>query len=196
MLESSNCSPPNTCTRCFKEFRELEANLRFCDFQLRSPNWNLWWRTQSLLVQTRIFQSKHVSTAQSPSQSCVYHIEKMNLISSDAGTYYCAVASCGEILFGSGSELLIKDDVEDPMTQIRVLVWLSIIRTGILLCLNYCWLLCDSTEAQHCCLLLLWDVKSCFLLEGGQCWLIGQSVHGCDPIWNISTAIGWLQSTI
>ena len=57
----------------------------------------------------------------------------MNLISSDAGTYYCAVASCGEILFGSGSKLLIKDDVEDPVAQIRILVWLSIIRTGVLL---------------------------------------------------------------
>ncbi|XP_067435515.1 uncharacterized protein [Thunnus thynnus] len=94
-----------------------------------------WFRHGSRqgILHTHVDQSKHVSTAQSISQSCVYHFQKTNLSSSDAGTYYCAVASCGEILFGSGSKLLIKDDVEDPMTQIRILVWLSIIRTGVLL---------------------------------------------------------------
>ncbi|XP_054457050.1 uncharacterized protein LOC129093158 [Anoplopoma fimbria] len=51
-------------------------------------------------------QCKHVSTPPgSPSQSCVYHWQKKNLSSSDAGTYYCAVASCGEVLFGNGSKL-------------------------------------------------------------------------------------------
>ncbi|XP_038587122.1 immunoglobulin kappa light chain-like [Micropterus salmoides] len=76
---------------------------------------------------------KQVSTSGPPSLNCVYHLQKMNLTSSDAGTYYCAVASCGEILFGNGSKLLIKDDVEDQAAQITILVWLSIIRTGLLL---------------------------------------------------------------
>uniref|UniRef100_A0A671XXL0 Ig-like domain-containing protein n=1 Tax=Sparus aurata TaxID=8175 RepID=A0A671XXL0_SPAAU len=44
--------------------------------------------------------------ARSP-QKCVYSFSK-NFSSSDAGTYYCAVATCGEILFGNG----IKLDVE------------------------------------------------------------------------------------
>ncbi|XP_027132450.1 uncharacterized protein LOC104939274 [Larimichthys crocea] len=35
---------------------------------------------------------------------CVYHFSK-NVSSSDDGTYYCAVATCGEILFGNGSKL-------------------------------------------------------------------------------------------
>nr|XP_046176476.1 uncharacterized protein LOC124008924 [Oncorhynchus gorbuscha] len=43
--------------------------------------------------------------AGSPTQSCVYNLPKRNLILSDAGTYYCAVASCGEILFGNGTKL-------------------------------------------------------------------------------------------
>ncbi|TKS92633.1 Ig kappa chain V region 3547 [Collichthys lucidus] len=76
---------------------------------------------------------KHVSVSGSFSQSCVYHLQKVNLSSSDSGTYYCAVASCGEILFGNGSQLLVKGDVEDQTAQMRILVWLSIIRTGILL---------------------------------------------------------------
>ena len=37
-------------------------------------------------------------------KSCVYHFSK-SVSSSDAGTYYCAVATCGEILFGNGTKL-------------------------------------------------------------------------------------------
>ncbi|XP_054457055.1 uncharacterized protein LOC129093162 [Anoplopoma fimbria] len=86
------------------------------------------------VLHTRGDQCKHVSTPPgSPSQSCVYHWQKENLSSSDAGTYYCAVASCGEVLFGNGSKLLVKGDGEDQMAQMRTLVWLSIIRTAILM---------------------------------------------------------------
>ncbi|KAJ8246827.1 hypothetical protein GJAV_G00255820 [Gymnothorax javanicus] len=45
------------------------------------------------------------SGAVSPTQSCVYKFPKRNLRLSDAGTYYCAVATCGEILFGNGTTL-------------------------------------------------------------------------------------------
>ncbi|XP_053180269.1 T-cell surface glycoprotein CD8 beta chain-like [Scomber japonicus] len=47
--------------------------------------------------------------ARSP-QKCVYSFSK-NISSSDAGTYYCAVATCGEILFGNGTKLEIEDSV-------------------------------------------------------------------------------------
>uniref|UniRef100_A0A3B4TCU7 Ig-like domain-containing protein n=1 Tax=Seriola dumerili TaxID=41447 RepID=A0A3B4TCU7_SERDU len=45
--------------------------------------------------------------ARSPTKSCVYHFSK-NVSSSDAGTYYCAVATCGEILFGNGTKVEIE----------------------------------------------------------------------------------------
>uniref|UniRef100_A0A674EBT5 Ig-like domain-containing protein n=1 Tax=Salmo trutta TaxID=8032 RepID=A0A674EBT5_SALTR len=69
--------------------------------------------------------------AGSPTQSCVYNLPKRNLSLSDAGTYYCAVASCGEILFGKGTKLDIQVATEADM---RILVLFSIIRTGFLLC--------------------------------------------------------------
>ncbi|KAM7389138.1 hypothetical protein PAMP_023132 [Pampus punctatissimus] len=37
-------------------------------------------------------------------KSCVYRFSK-NVSSSDAGTYYCAVATCGDILFGNGTKV-------------------------------------------------------------------------------------------
>ncbi|XP_037636190.1 uncharacterized protein LOC119494404 [Sebastes umbrosus] len=40
-------------------------------------------------------------------QKCVYNFSK-NVSSSDAGTYYCAVATCGEIFFGRGTKLDVE----------------------------------------------------------------------------------------
>ncbi|XP_074505350.1 uncharacterized protein LOC141775659 isoform X1 [Sebastes fasciatus] len=40
-------------------------------------------------------------------RSCVYRFSK-NVSHSDAGTYYCAVATCGEIIFGHGTKLDIE----------------------------------------------------------------------------------------
>ncbi|XP_062849610.1 immunoglobulin superfamily member 3-like [Trichomycterus rosablanca] len=50
-------------------------------------------------------QCKNRSDAGSSTQSCIYNLPKRNLGTSDAGTYYCAVATCGEILFGNSSTL-------------------------------------------------------------------------------------------
>lgn len=43
----------------------------------------------------------------SSTQSCVYSLPQTELRSSDAGIYYCAVATCGEIHFGNGTKLTI-----------------------------------------------------------------------------------------
>ncbi|XP_045885953.1 uncharacterized protein LOC123957303 [Micropterus dolomieu] len=43
-------------------------------------------------------------------QKCVYNFSK-NISSSDAGTYYCAVATCGEILFGNGTKLDTEENI-------------------------------------------------------------------------------------
>ncbi|XP_074479746.1 uncharacterized protein LOC141760639 [Sebastes fasciatus] len=42
--------------------------------------------------------------------TCVYNLPINSLNRSHAGTYYCAVASCGHILFGDGTMLDFKDE--------------------------------------------------------------------------------------
>uniref|UniRef100_A0A3B1KL07 Ig-like domain-containing protein n=1 Tax=Astyanax mexicanus TaxID=7994 RepID=A0A3B1KL07_ASTMX len=59
-------------------------------------------------------QCKKSSETVSPTQSCIYKLPKNNLSLSDAGTYYCAVAACGEILFGNGTKLHVKGWTCDP----------------------------------------------------------------------------------
>ncbi|XP_037401526.1 uncharacterized protein LOC108440850 [Pygocentrus nattereri] len=50
-------------------------------------------------------ECKKSSETDSPTQSCVYKLPKTNLSLSDAGTYYCAVLMCGEIIIGNGTKL-------------------------------------------------------------------------------------------
>ncbi|CAK6973022.1 uncharacterized protein LOC128383783 [Scomber scombrus] len=44
--------------------------------------------------------------------TCVYNLPMKSLNLSHAGTYYCAVASCGQILFGDGTKLDVGDEVD------------------------------------------------------------------------------------
>ncbi|XP_053089481.1 uncharacterized protein LOC113539811 [Pangasianodon hypophthalmus] len=67
-------------------------------------------------------------------QKCVYSLPKKNLSSSDAGTYYCAVAACGQILFGNGTKLDINITGRDCSEHMHTLVLFSIVRTAVLSC--------------------------------------------------------------
>ncbi|KAM9424078.1 uncharacterized protein KZ484_003132 [Pholidichthys leucotaenia] len=49
-------------------------------------------------------------TTKTQSCTCVYNLPMKSLNPSHAGTYYCAVASCGYILFGNGTKLDIEDE--------------------------------------------------------------------------------------
>ncbi|KAL7876176.1 hypothetical protein AOLI_G00111390 [Acnodon oligacanthus] len=50
------------------------------------------------------------SETDSPTQSCVYKLPKRNLSPSDAGTYYCAVAACGWIVFGNQTKVYVQEN--------------------------------------------------------------------------------------
>uniref|UniRef100_A0A3Q1H743 Ig-like domain-containing protein n=1 Tax=Anabas testudineus TaxID=64144 RepID=A0A3Q1H743_ANATE len=74
------------------------------------------------------------------SQSCVYRFSK-TVSSSDAGTYYCAVATCGRILFGNGTKLdtesLSMWDVQTTSTVLLLLCTILAISLIIIAFLIY-----------------------------------------------------------
>ncbi|KAM9407997.1 uncharacterized protein ACWYII_027761 [Salvelinus alpinus] len=90
--------------------------------------------------------------AGTPTQSCVYNLPKRNLTPSDAGTYYCAVASCGEILFGNGTKLDIdhgcKEDHLLFMYCLGVALGLCVILIIVLTCVLYKMSKCIGTHLQ------------------------------------------------
>uniref|UniRef100_A0A4W4DSZ4 Ig-like domain-containing protein n=1 Tax=Electrophorus electricus TaxID=8005 RepID=A0A4W4DSZ4_ELEEL len=88
-------------------------------------------------------QCQKSSVADSLTESFVYELTKRNLSLSDAGTYYCAVALCGEILFGNGTTLFFngkdcnimsgeKTNIQLLLLGMNMLSGLSILRSLIL----------------------------------------------------------------
>ncbi|XP_036932353.1 uncharacterized protein LOC119007091 [Acanthopagrus latus] len=71
--------------------------------------------------------------ARSPAMSCFYSFSK-TVSSSDAGTYYCAVASCGEILFGNGTKLDIEGSSLrcDPGYSIVLFLLCAVVVTSVI----------------------------------------------------------------
>ncbi|XP_029297571.1 uncharacterized protein LOC115014686 [Cottoperca gobio] len=54
-------------------------------------------------------------------RSCVYSLSTTIQNSSDAGTYYCAVVTCGQILFGEGTKVETKQKL-DPLLIVLVML--------------------------------------------------------------------------
>ncbi|XP_074479485.1 uncharacterized protein LOC141760519 [Sebastes fasciatus] len=85
--------------------------------------------------------------------TCVYNLPMNSLNRSHAGTYYCAVASCGKILFGNGTKLDVKDGV-DSTVLVYFLSGTSTFASilSVLLAFSVCMMSkrssCQSTESQ------------------------------------------------
>ncbi|XP_034532072.1 uncharacterized protein LOC117807118 [Notolabrus celidotus] len=74
-----------------------------------------------------------------PERRCVYSLSKRNVSESDAGTYYCAVAHCGEILLGNGTKLNVGSTHVDMhavlMYCVVAALLFSVILNTILICI-------------------------------------------------------------
>uniref|UniRef100_A0A8C1GMA1 Ig-like domain-containing protein n=1 Tax=Cyprinus carpio TaxID=7962 RepID=A0A8C1GMA1_CYPCA len=86
-----------------------------------------WFRRESgesppgiiFTLEPRNAQCERSSDVNSTAHKCIYSLPKRNLSLSDAGIYYCAVAACGEILFGDARK---PDMPETPWSTIAIVL--------------------------------------------------------------------------
>ncbi|XP_030596056.1 uncharacterized protein LOC115787470 [Archocentrus centrarchus] len=86
----------------------------------------LWLRVKSNkshpnIIYTDRKRRNECENRSEPQKRCVFHFTK-NVSSSDAGTYYCAVATCGEILFGNGTTLELVQPAQTAFIHVLILI--------------------------------------------------------------------------
>ncbi|XP_047463556.1 CD276 antigen-like [Mugil cephalus] len=81
-------------------------------------------------------------------QTCVYNLAIQSLDHSHNGTYYCAVASCGYILFGNGTQLELADDFTSSDFLVHFLS--GVLAFTILLSIVMAFLVCRMYKSDHC----------------------------------------------
>ncbi|XP_034531998.1 uncharacterized protein LOC117807058 [Notolabrus celidotus] len=82
-------------------------------------------------------------------QTCVYNLLMKSMNLSHAGTYYCAVVSCGHVLFGNGTKLDLEDD-EDRVVLVFVLSAALTVTTMLVVFLAYKALTMYKTTSCTC----------------------------------------------
>uniref|UniRef100_A0A4W6DHY5 Ig-like domain-containing protein n=1 Tax=Lates calcarifer TaxID=8187 RepID=A0A4W6DHY5_LATCA len=117
-------------------------NIQLCDSQLYSTHWtcdgehSVYWFKSSEeshpgLIYThgdRNDQCERKPNTQT--HTCIYNLPMESL--SHAGTYYCAVASCGHILFGNGTKLDLAGKYHKSQVNIFYLNYLLDNHRGML----------------------------------------------------------------
>ncbi|XP_026034691.1 signal-regulatory protein beta-2-like [Astatotilapia calliptera] len=81
-------------------------------------------------------------------QSCVYRLSK-NISSSDSGTYYCAVATCGEILFGNGTKLDSRETrVWSQTASSTIFLLCTVLAISLIVIVALIWMI--KKNSDHC----------------------------------------------
>ncbi|XP_053179650.1 uncharacterized protein LOC128362825 [Scomber japonicus] len=66
-------------------------------------------------------------------RSCVYSLSKTIQNSSDTGTYYCAVVTCGQILFGEGTKVDTRSKLDPVVIVLAALLACCVTVNAVLL---------------------------------------------------------------
>ncbi|XP_046704954.1 uncharacterized protein LOC124385744 isoform X2 [Silurus meridionalis] len=92
----------------------------------------LWFRAAPSQSHPQLIYTHHNSSLQCESESsthtCVYNLSKNIFSLNDTGTYYCAVALCGKIIFGNGTRVQLE-----KVSQFVVAVCVIVIITETLI---------------------------------------------------------------
>uniref|UniRef100_A0A3Q4H8F3 Ig-like domain-containing protein n=1 Tax=Neolamprologus brichardi TaxID=32507 RepID=A0A3Q4H8F3_NEOBR len=113
----------------------------------------LWFRGQNSHPNIIYVDGKNQTECKKQSdtqKSCVYRFSK-TVSSSDAGTYYCAVVTCGTILFGDGTKLQIGNTkVQMLMTYFfsTICLLISVIVNIVFTCFGRPRLTCNKFKGK------------------------------------------------
>lgn len=67
----------------------------------------------ALYVYTNVNNGHCMQSLGSAEKRCEYSLSKRNVSMSDAGMFYCGLASCGKILFGKGTKLDVAGELNN-----------------------------------------------------------------------------------
>ncbi|KAM9470388.1 uncharacterized protein Hap1MRO34_012368 [Clarias gariepinus] len=85
----------------------------------------LWFRAAPPQSHPQIIYTHHNSSHQcesgSSTHTCVYNFSKNIYSHNDTGTYYCAVAACGKIIFGNGTRVQLEKSLDTLMISLIAL---------------------------------------------------------------------------
>ncbi|XP_058253191.1 uncharacterized protein LOC131357861 [Hemibagrus wyckioides] len=112
----------------------------------------LWFRAAPPQSHPQIIYTHHNSSHQcesgSSTHTCVYNFTKNILSLSDTGTYYCAVALCGKIIFGNGTQVQLENSATS-YNPVVVSLTTALVMCGILISVQTV-LLCKRKNCQQC----------------------------------------------
>ncbi|XP_036932366.1 uncharacterized protein LOC119007094 isoform X1 [Acanthopagrus latus] len=104
-----------------------------------------WFRAGSGGSHPSIIYPQSNSSCDREDRSCVYSLSKTVRDSSDNGTYYCAVVTCGEILFGEGTKVNTRSEVDPVVSVLGVLLACCV---SVITVLIFC--VCRRRVCEHC----------------------------------------------
>ncbi|XP_017329372.1 uncharacterized protein LOC108268742 [Ictalurus punctatus] len=91
----------------------------------------LWFRAAPPQSHPQIIYTHHNSShhceSGSSTHTCVYSFSKNILSLNDTGTYYCAVAVCGKIIFGNGTRVQLKQSLHPVMIFLAVALGVCVV---------------------------------------------------------------------
>ncbi|XP_044061923.1 uncharacterized protein LOC122880655 [Siniperca chuatsi] len=92
-----------------------------------------WFRAGSGESHPGVIYTHRNSSDEQEQRSCVYSLSKTIQNSSDTGTYYCAVVTCGEILFGEGTKVETRPELDSVVIVLGVLLTCCVIGIVVLI---------------------------------------------------------------
>ncbi|KAM7389136.1 hypothetical protein PAMP_023130 [Pampus punctatissimus] len=128
-----------------------------------------WFRAASAGFHPGFVSTHRNRSDERVERSCVYSLSKTIQDSSDTGAYYCAVVTCGEILFGEGTNVETRSKLDSVVLVLGPLLACCVTVISILIFYINRRRLCKhckdiSCERQDCCTTMILRLAALILL--------------------------------